>query len=182
MNSFDLVTLICIKSNQLISTYSSVVVVKMFGFKKSPAKIAKQSSVDPGSLVSETESDAKITPARRTTSEPMLITPDLSNEKPGKRGTPPHSYKNDFRDSGELENQSVQELENYAVYKAEETTKSVNNCRRIAENIKEDATKTLDMLHQQGDQITRTHMAAVDLDKDLSRVIRIIVVFAFCVV
>lgn len=182
MNSFDLVTLICIKSNQLTSTYSSVVVVKMFGFKKSPAKIAKQSSVDPGSLVSESESDAKITPARRTTSEPMLITPDLSNEKPGKRGTPSPSYKNDFRDSGGLENQSVQELENYAVYKAEETTKSVNNCRRIAENIKEDATKTLDMLHQQGDQITRTHMAAVDIDKDLSRVVRIIVVFAFCVV
>ncbi|PQP91606.1 uncharacterized protein Pyn_30532 [Prunus yedoensis var. nudiflora] len=68
-----------------------------------------------------------------------------------------------------IENQSVQELEKYAVYKAEETTQSVNNCLRIAENIREDATKTLDMLHAQGEQITRTHMAAVDIDKDLSR-------------
>ena len=63
----------------------------------------------------------------------------------------------------------MQELEKYAVYKAEETTQSVNNCLRIAENIREDATKTLDMLHTQGEQITRTHMAAVDIDKDLSR-------------
>ncbi|PRQ40680.1 putative target SNARE coiled-coil domain-containing protein [Rosa chinensis] len=145
----------------------------MFGFLKSPAKIAKQSSVDPGSLDSETQSnEAKITPARRTTSEPVLITPDFGNEKPGKpstRGTSPASYKNDFHDSGGLENQSVQELEKYAVYKSEETTQSVNNCLRIAEDIKGTATTTLDTLHQQGDQITRTHMAAVDMDKDLSK-------------
>ncbi|KAK3442942.1 hypothetical protein EUGRSUZ_B03169 [Eucalyptus grandis] len=61
-------------------------------------------------------------------------------------------YRNDFHESGGLENQSVQELENYAVYKAEETTSTVNNCLKIAEDIREDATRTLDMLHNQGEQ------------------------------
>ncbi|KDP41280.1 hypothetical protein JCGZ_15687 [Jatropha curcas] len=72
-------------------------------------------------------------------------------------------------DDEDLENKSVQELENYAKYKAEETTKGVNNCLRIAEDIRQDATRTLDMLHSQGEQINRTHMMAVDMDKDLSK-------------
>ncbi|KAI6686352.1 hypothetical protein NL676_032265 [Syzygium grande] len=76
-------------------------------------------------------------------------------------------YKNDFRESGGLENQSVQELENYAVYKAEETTSTVNNCLKIAEDIREDATRTLDMLHQQGEQIRRTHDMVADQGKGL---------------
>ncbi|KAM4114867.1 hypothetical protein ACJW30_04G102400 [Castanea mollissima] len=79
------------------------------------------------------------------------------------------NYKNDFRDSGGLENQSVQELENYSVYKSEETTKTVKSCLKIAEDMREDATKTLVALHQQGEQITRTHMVAADIDHDLSR-------------
>ncbi|RWW29476.1 hypothetical protein BHE74_00040217 [Ensete ventricosum] len=78
-------------------------------------------------------------------------------------------YKNDFRDSGGIENQSVQELENYAVYKSEETTNKLNGCLRIAEEIREDATKTLVTLHQQGEQITRTHQTAADIEHDLSR-------------
>ncbi|KAK4747286.1 hypothetical protein SAY87_026323 [Trapa incisa] len=78
-------------------------------------------------------------------------------------------YKNGFRDSGGLENQSVQELENYAVYKAEETTKDVNNCLKIAEDMRDTATKTLVMLHEQGEQITRAHRTAADIDHDLSR-------------
>ena len=65
---------------------------------------------------------------------------------------------------------SVQELESYAVNKAEDTTKSVNNCLKIAEDIRQDATRTLDTLHQQGEQIHRTHMMAADMDKDLSKV------------
>ncbi|KAH8487263.1 hypothetical protein H0E87_026013 [Populus deltoides] len=68
-----------------------------------------------------------------------------------------------------LENQSVQELENYAVYKAEETTKSVNGCLKIAEDMREGATRTLITLHQQGEQITKTHDVAVEIDHDLSR-------------
>lgn len=78
-----------------------------------------------------------------------------------------NDYKNDFRDNGGFENQSVQELESYAVYKSEETTTTVNNCLKLAENIKDDATKTLITLHQQGEQITRTHNVATELDYNL---------------
>ncbi|PON79648.1 Target SNARE coiled-coil domain containing protein [Parasponia andersonii] len=152
----------------------------MFGFMKLPAnKISKQKSVDPGFSTSsctttnpfdsDTE-DAKqnnVRPARRSSSEPMLSTPDFEDDYEKRRGD--RNKKNGFRDSGGLENQSVQELENYAVYKAEETTKTVNNCLKIAEDIRQDATRTLDMLNHQGEQITRTHMMAVDIDKDLSR-------------
>ncbi|XP_042451755.1 putative SNAP25 homologous protein SNAP30 [Zingiber officinale] len=80
-----------------------------------------------------------------------------------------NKYKNDFSDTGGFENQSVQELEKYAAYKAEETTSKVNDCLKIAEIIKEDASNTLTMLHQQGDQINRTHEICVTIDKDLSR-------------
>ena len=80
-----------------------------------------------------------------------------------------NKYKNDFVASCGIENQDVQELEHYAAYKSEETTKTVNNALKIAENIREDATKTLITLHQQGEQITRTHMTAADIEPDLSR-------------
>ncbi|OVA00762.1 Target SNARE coiled-coil domain [Macleaya cordata] len=164
----------------------------MFGFMKSPLnKISKQNSVDPGfpgsstsnPFDSDSESDTKktIKPARRTSSEPVLVTPDFNSNpfddderKPSSSSysankAVKNNYQNDFRDSGGLESQSVQELENYAVYKAEETTKSVNNCLKIAEDIREDAANTLVTLHQQGEQITRTHMMAQNIDQDLSR-------------
>ncbi|CAA2998232.1 Hypothetical predicted protein [Olea europaea subsp. europaea] len=64
---------------------------------------------------------------------------------------------------------SVQELESYAVNQAEETTKFVNNYVKIAEDIRQDASWILDTLHQQGEQIHRTHEMAVDMDHDLSR-------------
>ncbi|OWM89487.1 putative SNAP25 homologous protein SNAP30 [Punica granatum] len=127
-------------------------------------------------------SDSNTQPAKRAASEPNLVVPnDLDN---GHRGgglsssassSPYNSaaakdrYKNDFRDSGGLENQTTQELENYAVYKSEETTSTVNNCLRIAEDIRDDATRTLDMLHVQGEQINRTHNMVADTEKDLSR-------------
>lgn len=151
----------------------SLLVVTMFGFMKSPGnKISKQKSVDPGLPASNSHnSDSEVAnkhtlnPARRTSSEPLLN----YDNKPHS-SAPKDRYQNDFHDSGGFENQSVQELENYAVYKSEETTSSVNNCLRIAEDIRQDATKTLDMLHQQGEQITRTHNMATDIDKDLSKV------------
>ncbi|KNA11307.1 hypothetical protein SOVF_136430 [Spinacia oleracea] len=80
-----------------------------------------------------------------------------------------NKYKNDFYDSGGVDNQNMEELENYSVYKSEETTKAVDNCLRIAEGIREDGTKTLLTLHQQGEQIRRTHDEAVHIDYDLSR-------------
>ncbi|KAG4402048.1 hypothetical protein AAZX31_02G109600 [Glycine max] len=141
----------------------------MFGFRKAPAP---------------TESDKKttLTAEKRTTSEPVLpVAKSKGNyfdDDDDDWGRKPSSstaskdkdrYKNGFSNSGGLENQSVQELENYAVYKSEETTNSVNNCLRIAEDIRGDATRTLDMLHQQGEQITRTHNMVVDTEKDLSR-------------
>ncbi|KAK4362278.1 hypothetical protein RND71_017519 [Anisodus tanguticus] len=165
----------------------------MFGLKKSPLRrIAQNHSADPrfhnfsssNPFDSDNESDSKqtIKPSRRTSSEPSLITPQKSTnpfDDDDIKGT--HSsaysvtsternrYKNDFRDSGGFENQSVQELENYAVHKAEETTKIVNSCLRITEDMRQDATKTLITLHHQGEQITRTHQTAVDIDHDLSR-------------
>ncbi|KAI4343931.1 hypothetical protein L6164_011220 [Bauhinia variegata] len=164
----------------------------MFGIKKSPLKFGKPSSADPVYPVQsgsnpfdsddKTKDTKKYNSSRKTSSEPALATPELNtnpfDDYDGKgnssssyalQSAARNKYKNDFRDSGGLENQSVQELENYSVYKAEETTKSVNNCLRIAEDIREGATKTLVTLHQQGEQITRTHHVAVDIDQDLSR-------------
>ncbi|KAM7269255.1 hypothetical protein ACFE04_024752 [Oxalis oulophora] len=135
----------------------------MFGFMKStPPPPAKQNSVDPKGNPFDSDDDSPpkgtLNAAKRTSSEPMKLT---AKDK--------ERYRDGFQDSGGLENQSVQELENYAVYKSEETTSSVNNCLRIAENIREDAAKTLDTLHAQGDQIERTHNMCVDMDKDLSK-------------
>uniref|UniRef100_A0A0E0NE78 t-SNARE coiled-coil homology domain-containing protein n=1 Tax=Oryza rufipogon TaxID=4529 RepID=A0A0E0NE78_ORYRU len=78
-------------------------------------------------------------------------------------------YRNDFRDTGGVEAQSVQELEGYAAYKAEETTQRVQGCVRIAEEMRDTASKSLVTIHQQGQQITRTHMMTLDIDQDLSR-------------
>lgn len=164
----------------------------MHGFKKSPLHWnARKNSADPafhgksGSnpFDSDDESDKRQTvkPSRRTSSEPSVATPNLSanpfddeeiKETPSRAystSTARNKYKNDFRESGGFENQTVEELEDYAVYKAEETTKSVNGCLKIAEEMREDATKTLITLHQQGEQITRTHMTAANIDHDLSR-------------
>ncbi|KAK9162533.1 hypothetical protein Syun_003435 [Stephania yunnanensis] len=164
----------------------------MFGFMKSPQnKVAKQETVDPGfvdlikskPLNSDVESDAKknVTPSRRTASDSAVVVPndDLSDDDDyfGKRKTSTYlvsatakkKYKNDFGDSGGFENQSVQELQNYAAYKSEETTNTVNNCLKIAEDIKDDAANTLATLQKQGEQITRTHQMTVDIDHDLSR-------------
>ncbi|XP_059644657.1 SNAP25 homologous protein SNAP33-like [Cornus florida] len=159
----------------------------MLGLKKSPLnKDPKQNSVNPGfrnPFDSDDESDNNQTlkPSKKT-SEPKLVTPNLGTnpfDDNAEKGTSSSlysltsaarsTYRNDFRDSGGIENQTVQELENYSVYKAEETTKTVNNCLKIAENIREDATKTLVNLHQQGEHITRTHTVASGIEHDLSR-------------
>ncbi|XP_030474181.1 SNAP25 homologous protein SNAP33 [Syzygium oleosum] len=166
----------------------------MFGSKKSPLKLAKHNSVDNGHPVAsgsnpfgsddEVDNKQNLNNARRTSSEPTLGLPKSSIDSYNdhtQKGMSASSYsssltyatrnryKNNFHDSGGLENQSVQELEGYAVYKAEETTKSVNGCLKIAEDMREDASKTLVMLHEQGEQITRSHAVAVDIDHNLSR-------------
>ncbi|XWS37296.1 hypothetical protein CRYUN_Cryun19dG0030900 [Craigia yunnanensis] len=165
----------------------------MLGLKKSPLKIAKHNSVDPGRVDprsnpfdsdDELENKKTLKPSRRTSSEPTLNPPNFgtnpfdddevkvdssSSSSYWQTSASRNKYKNDFHDSGELENQSVQELENYAVYKAEETTNSVKNCVKIAEEMREGANNTLITLHQQGEQITRTHYVAAGIDHDLSR-------------
>ncbi|KAL6973427.1 SNAP25 synaptosomal-associated protein, partial [Sarracenia purpurea var. burkii] len=165
----------------------------MSNLKKSPLnKNAKQNSVDPkipsysssNPFDSDDDLDNPIPskPRRMTSSETTLDNPNFSanpfDDNGGNQASSSsyslssaerNRYKNDFHDSEGLENQSIQELENYALYKAEEATKTVNNCLKIAEDMREDATKTLLTLHQQGEQITRTHMVAADIDHDLSR-------------
>ncbi|KAG6703164.1 uncharacterized protein LOC122315348 [Carya illinoinensis] len=55
------------------------------------------------------------------------------------------------------------------MYKVGENTESVNNCLKISEDNREDARRTLEKLHHQGEQITRTHMMNADIEKDLSQ-------------
>ncbi|XWS51196.1 hypothetical protein CRYUN_Cryun12cG0156200 [Craigia yunnanensis] len=163
----------------------------MLGLKKSPLKTAKHNSVDPGHVAPrsnlfdsdyELENKQTLKPSRRTSSEPTLNPPNFgtnpfdddeekvkSSSSYWQTSAKQSKYKNDFRESGGLENRSVQELENYAVYKAEDTTNTVNNCVKIAEEMREGATQTLITLHQQGEQITRTHNVAAGIDHDLSR-------------
>ncbi|XP_050378624.1 SNAP25 homologous protein SNAP33-like [Argentina anserina] len=170
----------------------------MFGLKKSPLRPAKRNSVDPlypassGSnpfddepaQVRQNEKHSLVGQNEKHANDKQTLFGQNTSTNPfddgqGKENSSSYSYKstyaernkykNDFRDSGGLESQSVEELESYAVYKAEETTTSVNQCLKIAEDIREDATKTLAMLHHQGDQITRTHMVAADIEQDLSR-------------
>lgn len=127
----------------------------MFGFRKGAAPAAekppRQTSIDPSNpFDSDDESDQKKTIGRSTASEPNLMT-DSKKKK------------------GDFDSMSVQELEDYAVDQAQETTKSVNNCLKIAEDIRGDASRTLETLHAQGEQIHRTHVMAADMEKDLSK-------------
>ncbi|KAK4252496.1 hypothetical protein QN277_014489 [Acacia crassicarpa] len=131
----------------------------------------------------QSKENQKVNSSNRTSSDPSLVllggkTNPFDDDGGDRnsfsssyalRSANQNKYRNDFRDSGGIENQSVQELEDYAVYKAGETTKSVKKCLKIAEDMREDATKTLVTLHQQGEQITRSHNVAVDIDQDLSR-------------
>lgn len=146
----------------------------MFGFMKSPGnKVSNPSSSNP--FDSDTESDTKRKIGRRTSSEPVLLTPNcksnpFDDDDDGRRKTVRNKHKKGYSDSEDLDSMSVQELESYAANRAEDTSKSVNNCLKIAEDIRQDATRTLDTLHQQGEQIHRTHVMATDMDKDLQKV------------
>ncbi|TKY73334.1 SNAP25-likeous protein SNAP33 [Spatholobus suberectus] len=146
----------------------------MFGSKKTHLRDVKPSSVGPVHNPFDSDEETKdktYNSSKKTLTNTNPFDDDVvaSGHSSSSSYANRNRYKNDFRDSGGLESQSVQELENYAVYKAEETTKSVNGCLKIAEEMREDATKTLVMLHQQGEQITRSHHVAADIDHDLSR-------------
>ncbi|OAY80004.1 SNAPous protein SNAP33 [Ananas comosus] len=139
-------------------------------------KIPKQRSADTTSFAtnpfdSDSELDRSYTKSARASSVPSVNVDEGRSTSTSSSGfsSARSKYKNDFRDDGGIENQSVQELESYAAYKAEETTERVNGCLRIAEEMREGASRTLVTLHQQGQQITRTHMDAVDIDHHLTR-------------
>ncbi|KAJ9554237.1 hypothetical protein OSB04_018282 [Centaurea solstitialis] len=136
----------------------------MFGFRRAATPAPEQPAHE----------EKKEAPARRTASEPSLPVPDSKKNNHfddddddddffGKKTTLKKKSKAD------LDKMSNQELEDYAVDQAQETTKSVNNALKIAEDIRSDASKTLDTLHAQGEQIHRTHEKAAEMDKDLSR-------------
>lgn len=73
-------------------------------------------------------------------------------------------------DDDEYVNKAVMDLENHAVKKSQETTSTLKNCLRVAEDTMGVGAQTLISLHDQGVQIERTHEKAVDLDQHLSRV------------
>ena len=122
------------------------------------AKPAASSKANPF----DSDSDSESQPAKKPSSGAYQAPADAKRR-----------YKDGFRDAGGLESQSVEELEHYAAYKAEETTDALAGCLRIAEDIKQDATDTLITLHKQGEQISRTHEKAVEIDQDLTKVIAI---------
>eukprot|EP00250_Pteridium_aquilinum_P035748 c9888_g1_i1 orf=232-1602(+) len=89
----------------------------------------------------------------------------------GSLGIPPCAvtrYDDHQFQGADLEQKSVQELEGYAVQKSEDTTKRIQNCLKVAEDIKGDATRTLISLHEQGEQMRRTHELAHDIDQNLT--------------
>ncbi|PNT74821.1 hypothetical protein BRADI_1g22572v3 [Brachypodium distachyon] len=129
---------------------------RIFSGKMPVSRAAKPVSSKPNPFDSDSESEFTSKPARASSS--YSVDPSTKSQ-----------YKNGFHDSGGFENQSVQELESYAEYKADETTQRVNDCLRLAENIREGATNTLITLHKQGEQINRTHETAANIDQDLSR-------------
>lgn len=155
----------------------------MYGFKKSPLhRLSKHSSVDPplttGNVSNPFDSsDDELDDNNTSRSKGFSSAPSKQSLTYAQK----NNYKNDFRDSGGLESQTVEELESYAVYKSEETTNTVNNCLRIAEDIRGVATETLVTLHQQGEQITRTHMTVTEIDHGLSRVRLLFKLYTICV-
>ena len=154
----------------------------MFGLKKplerlskhhKPSSSASASKSNPFDSVDESDGNKKHTlkPSNKISPQPSLPTTkknhgfnpfdDVDDEEVVEKRLKP-SFKNHFRESGGVENQTVQELESYAVYKSEETTKTVPGISSARDKIS--------LSSKQGEKITRTHHKAVDIDHDLSRV------------
>jgi synaptosomal-associated protein 25 len=92
------------------------------------------------------------------------------SQESGGESSGPRFRDSEFRGREALEYKSMEDLEGYSVQKSRETTSSVENCVRVVGEIREEATQTLSALHQQGEQIKRTHEMAVDIDQNLSKV------------
>ena len=156
----------------------------MFGLKKPLKRLSKHhkssssasaSKSNPFDSVDESDGNKKHTlkPSNKISPQPSLPTTkknhgfnpfdDVDDEEVVEKRLKP-SFKNHFRESGGVENQTVQELESYAVYKSEETTKTVPGISSARDKIS--------LSSKQGEKITRTHHKAVDIDHDLTRVKR----------
>ncbi|WZY86186.1 hypothetical protein YC2023_032570 [Brassica napus] len=125
----------------------------MFGLKKplerlskhhKPSSSASASKSNPFDSVDESDGNKKHTlkPSNKISPQPSLPTTKKN-----------HGF-NPFDDT-------VQELESYAVYKSEETTKTVPGISSARDKIS--------LSSKQGEKITRTHHKAVDIDHDLTR-------------
>ncbi|KAG5411483.1 hypothetical protein IGI04_007802 [Brassica rapa subsp. trilocularis] len=155
--------------------------IAMFGLKKplerlskhhKPSSSASASKSNPFDSVDESDGNKKHTlkPSNKISPQPSLPTTkknhgfnpfdDVDDEEVVEKRLKP-SFKNHFRESGGVENQTVQELESYAVYKSEETTKTVPGISSARDKIS--------LSSKQGEKITRTHHKAVDIDHDLTR-------------
>ncbi|KAL2613164.1 hypothetical protein R1flu_024856 [Riccia fluitans] len=90
-------------------------------------------------------------------------------------GEPVPSYVESHQDyltptqQSRFADQSVEELEQYAIKGSQDTTSSIKNCLRIAEDTVGVASKTMETLHDQGEQIRRTHETAVTVEQELGR-------------
>ncbi|KAL7587811.1 putative SNAP25 homologous protein SNAP30 [Lactuca sativa] len=137
-------------------------------FRRAPPPAAKPAETEADKKETDKKQADKKEAAKKTSAPPGKSNPidddDDDDDFFGKKKT---TIKK--KSKAELDGMSNQELEHYAVDQAQETTKSVNNALKIAEDIKSDAGKTLDTLHAQGEQIHRTHEKAADMEKDLSR-------------
>ncbi|CAN6982372.1 unnamed protein product [Brassica oleracea var. botrytis] len=154
----------------------------MFGLKKplerlskhhKPSSSASASKSNPFDSVDESDGYKKHTlkPSNKISPQPSLPTTkknhgfnpfdDVDDEEVVEKRLKP-SFKNHFRESGGVENQTVQELESYVVYKSEETTKTVQGISSARDKIS--------LSSKQGEKITRTHHKVVDIDHDLTRI------------
>ncbi|PKA65893.1 SNAP25 likeous protein SNAP33 [Apostasia shenzhenica] len=144
---------------------------KLNASKTPNSKIFRQNPVQTGFNPFDSDSDGEENPrTSRGSSAPTIIrsqhrVPHSSYNGHEERGT---SQSSKSASSG-FQYQSMQELESYAVKEAEETTQKINGCLNVAEEMREVSSRTLVNLHQQGEQITRTHLTAADIDHDLSR-------------
>lgn len=93
-----------------------------------------------------------------------------SKPKPGYVAQNGYGHDDGEAPSEEYVNQAVQDLEVHAVKKSQDTTSTLKNCLRVANDTMSVGATTLMTLHDQGIQIERTHEKAVDLDQHLSRV------------
>ncbi|KAG9439324.1 hypothetical protein H6P81_019489 [Aristolochia fimbriata] len=157
--------------------------------KMGERKMTKQQSAGPrfsgyNPFDSDSDSESEV-PLSSATTTRQLSTPSTSKERPSTKlflsrkdeetvtsssvsSSEKTPYTKCRSDLGGIENKNSQELENYAVFKAEEATEKFKSCLKIAEDIRGDAANTLVTLHHQGEQITQTHMEVTKIDHDLT--------------